>query len=85
MITLTTSGSADRRPRGYTQRALALWPRLDRQRLRQAQDDPVRIARIVSARTALPVETILGMLGADPATARAARPARVRTRFHVLP
>jgi len=28
---------------------------------------------------------ILGMLGADPATARAARPARVRTRFHVLP
>jgi hypothetical protein len=44
-------------------RALLLWPGLDRGRLATTRGDPVRIARLVARRTALPPETILRMLG----------------------
>ena len=46
----------------YERRALALWPRLDRERLRRTRGDPTRIARLVSRRTTLSVETIVLML-----------------------
>ena len=45
------------------ERALALWPRLDRRALRRCSDDPVRIARLVARRTLLPPETIIEILG----------------------
>ncbi len=46
----------------YRRRALAFWPRLDRARLTRAHGDPLRIARIIERRTALPLEAILGVL-----------------------
>jgi hypothetical protein len=46
----------------YERRAVALWPRLDREKLRRTRGDPVRIARLVSRRTTLSVETIVLML-----------------------
>ena len=59
----------------YAQRALLLWPGLDRARLASAHGDPERIARLVARRTPLPAETILRMLGVrtslDPIIVRA--------------
>lgn len=46
----------------YARRAAALWPRLDREKLRRTRGDPTRIARLVSRRTTLSVETIVLML-----------------------
>ncbi len=46
----------------YVERALLLWPRLDRSRLRKAGDDPNRIAELVERRTSQPFEVILAML-----------------------
>ena len=46
----------------YSARALAIWPRLDRVRLARTQGDPVRIARLVTERTALTAESIVSML-----------------------
>ena len=46
----------------YLERAMILWPRLDRTRLRRAANDPVRIAAIVVRRTSQPFEVILAML-----------------------
>jgi hypothetical protein len=43
-------------------RAVMLWPRLDRKALRSCRHDPRRIAALVSRRTSLSVDTILGML-----------------------
>ena len=43
-------------------RALAIWPRLDRAALRRCGGDPRRIARLVSHRTTLSIEVIVGML-----------------------
>jgi len=45
-----------------TARALVLWPRLDRRRLRRCHDDPERIAVLVADRTALPYEAIVKLL-----------------------
>ena len=45
-------------------RALLLWPRLDRRRLARTSGDPHRIARLVSLRTALSTESIVAMLTA---------------------
>ena len=54
---------ATRRPASiHARRALTLWPGLDRARLRQTRDDPLRIARLVATRTSLPLETILTLL-----------------------
>jgi len=47
---------------GATQRALLMWPRLDRRKLAKCADDPSRIARLVATRTNLPTEVIVGML-----------------------
>lgn len=46
----------------YLERALLLWPRLDRARLRKVADDPARIAEIVERRTSQPYDVILAML-----------------------
>jgi hypothetical protein len=46
----------------YRARALALWPRLDAEKLRRTRGEAARIARLVERRTALPFEVILGML-----------------------
>ena len=43
-------------------RALALWPRLNARLVRRCHGDPWRIAKLVSRRTSLPLETIVGML-----------------------
>lgn len=62
-----TAGGVDPRPRQpttsfYLERALILWPRLDRARLRKIADDPARIAELVERRTSQPFEVILAML-----------------------
>ena len=44
------------------ERALLLWPRLDRARLRRFADDPARIAELVERRTSQPHDVILAML-----------------------
>lgn len=49
-------------PTSLERRALALWPRLDRQALRRCRHDPARIAALISRRTALPPETIRQVL-----------------------
>jgi hypothetical protein len=46
----------------YVERALLLWPRLDRARLRKLGDDPVRIAQMVAHRSSQPYDVILAML-----------------------
>jgi hypothetical protein len=55
----------DRRP-DYCSRALALWPRLDLQRLARVRHDAHRVATLVSRRTTLPRAAILALLGAAP-------------------
>ena len=50
----------------YRARALAIWPGLDRDKLRRTQGDPLRIARLVEHRTRLPVEAIVGLLTGRP-------------------
>lgn len=60
----------------YASRARALWPGLDATRLRRAQDDPRRIARLVARRTTMPDESILQvLLKADAAPEGAGRDA----------
>jgi hypothetical protein len=44
------------------QRALALWPRLDRRAIRRCAGDAYCVVRLVSRRTALPADAILGLL-----------------------
>ena len=46
----------------YLERAMLLWPRLDRARLRKVADNPARIAELVVRRTSQPYEVILAML-----------------------
>ena len=43
-------------------RALAMWPGLDRKKLARTCGDPARVARLVERRTALPRESIIGIL-----------------------
>jgi hypothetical protein len=49
----------------FTSRAIALWPRLDRAQLSRARGDPQKIARVITRRTALPVEAIVAILVRD--------------------
>lgn len=46
----------------YFERAMLLWPRLERAKIRRVADDPYRIAEIVERRTSQPYEVILAML-----------------------
>lgn len=48
------------------QRALALWPRLDRAALRRCHQDPDRIAALIARRTTLPPEAIRSVLVMPP-------------------
>lgn len=43
-------------------RALLLWPKLDRAKLRRTNGDPARVARLVEQRTRLPYDDILSLL-----------------------
>jgi hypothetical protein len=51
-----------RRDPDYVERALLLWPRLARARLRRVADDPRRIAELVVRRTSQPYDAVLAML-----------------------
>jgi hypothetical protein len=46
----------------FTQRAMLIWPRLDRRVLARCGCDPRRIAAYVARRTSLPVEVITAIL-----------------------
>jgi hypothetical protein len=46
----------------YLERAMLLWPRLDRAKIRKVADNPARIAEIVERRTSQPYDVILAML-----------------------
>ena len=46
----------------YLERAMLLWPRLDRVKLRRVADDPLRIAEMIQGRTSQPFEVIVAML-----------------------
>ncbi len=46
----------------YVERAMLLWPRLDRTRLRRVADNPARMAEIIERRTSQPFDVILAML-----------------------
>ena len=46
----------------YLERAMLLWPRLDRAKLRRVADNPARIAEIIERRTSQPYDAILAML-----------------------
>ena len=46
----------------YVERAMLLWPRLDRTRLHRIAHDPERIAELVCQRTSQPYASILAML-----------------------
>jgi len=48
--------------RPLDERALAVWPRLDRRKLRRCAGDPTRIVDLISQRTSLPREAILALL-----------------------
>ena len=48
----------------YFDRALALWPRLERPRLASVRHDPHRMAALISRRTTLSYVAILHLLGA---------------------
>jgi len=49
-------------PMDYARRALAIWPGIDRSRLRRAHNDPARIGRLVATNTSVSMETILVLL-----------------------
>lgn len=71
------------------QKALAVWPGLDRRKLTRTCGDPKRVARLVERRTALPRESILGILGAGVrrptrTLARPAAPSRASVLRRVL-
>jgi hypothetical protein len=59
-------GTSDPEGQEIVRRALALWPRLNASVIRRCGGDPWRIAKLVSRRTSLPIETIVGMLRAAP-------------------
>ena len=59
--TRATQGPAPVRP-DLCARALVLWPRLDRARLTRTKGDPIRIARLVTHRTALTFDCIVAIL-----------------------
>jgi len=48
----------------FTQRAMLIWPRLDRRILARCGCDARRIATYVARRTSLPVEVIIAILEA---------------------
>jgi hypothetical protein len=46
----------------YSERALSIWPRLDRKALSRCACDPNRIVRLVARRSSLPIEAVLALL-----------------------
>ncbi len=50
------------REAAYVAKALTLWPRLDRVKLRRTGGDPARISRLVARRTAMPEPAILQLI-----------------------
>jgi hypothetical protein len=68
--------------RDYQRRALAIWPGLDRTRLRRTNGDPWKIATVVAARSSLSLEAILVLLMGAP-DARAGAGSEMGHRAHV--
>ncbi len=62
METPTAGGGRARHICRFCNRAMAIWPRLDRRALRRCACDPRRIATVVSRRTSLSREAILAVL-----------------------
>jgi hypothetical protein len=60
-----TAGDARPEP-DYTDRAILLWPRLSRARLRRVAADPERIAELVCRRTSQPYTSVVAMLTREP-------------------
>lgn len=56
------SDVADGRSCRYYERALSIWPRLDRRALSRCACDPRRIAGVVARRTSLPFDAILALI-----------------------
>ena len=52
----------------HLERAMLLWPRLNRAQIRKVADDPGRIAEIVEARTSQPYDVIVAMLTRQTST-----------------
>jgi hypothetical protein len=52
----------DGRSLSLSEKALILWPRLDRQKLGRCRGDPRRMVALISRRTSLPRSAILAML-----------------------
>lgn len=55
-------GTGEARACPYSERALTIWPRLDRRALSRCACDPERIARVVARRTSLPIEAIVALI-----------------------
>ncbi len=52
----------DARSLSLSEKALTLWPRLDRRKLSRCRGDPRRMVALISRRTSLPRSAILAML-----------------------
>lgn len=63
----------------YIERAMLLWPRLDRARLRKIGDDPARLAGFIERRTSQPHDVIVAMLTRE--TERLAAPTETAPAF----
>jgi hypothetical protein len=55
-------GADEGRACRYYERALSIWPRLDRRALNRCACDPQRIARVVARRTSMPFDAILALI-----------------------
>jgi hypothetical protein len=76
LVERTTESQVD-----YCSRALVLWPRLERDRLARARNDPARVAALISHRTTLSLGAIMELLGVPaPERSHAARRPREATR-----
>ena len=69
----------------YRAAALLLWPRLDREGLRRAGDDPLRIARLAERRTGIPRDAIVEMLERAAAALPPNAPSRRRVAVPIRP
>lgn len=69
-LTIHPSSAQALNQQGLNQRALALWPRLDRRILARCAGDPRCVAAHIERRTSLPPESILAMLDPEAAGKR---------------
>ena len=60
------SGPGTGESQALVRTALQHWPRLDRAALARAKGDPLKIARLVTRRSALPVAAVVAILASRP-------------------